>query len=405
MFKTVVRIFFLLNLFLNIVSCPTNYNENKVESNKIFYSLELDKLELLKLKSLPLKQQNSLPIVRKASQLLQTDPISIIDKSKPGPSGNFQDYYSISPYWWPNTQTYDGLPYVRIDGFRNPEVDDYDRIKLIKLKERILTLGIAYYITNNEDFASAAIDQINIWFINSETSMTPHLFYAQAIPGETEGRALGIIESRDFVFILDAVKMLSTSTNWSNDIESSLKDWFSKYLNWLWTHPRGETEKNQINNHATWYDLQVAAFAEFTENDEILHSVLNGFAEYRIETQIDETGKQPFEMRRADGMQYSVFNLQAMLMMTHIGDRNGFDYWNYPLAHKSKLEKAINYITDTNNTLSIKETSREETLDDCSLAPILYNVYLYNRNYSLKIKYQNINLSNCSEFYFIPERL
>ena len=37
------------------------------------------------------------------------------------PSGNKHDYFSLSPYWWPDSTKPDGLPYVRHDGVTNPE--------------------------------------------------------------------------------------------------------------------------------------------------------------------------------------------------------------------------------------------------------------------------------------------
>jgi len=54
---------------------------------------------------------------------------------------------SQAPYFWPNPATPDGLPYVRRDGERNPEIrriSDRDGLRdLISASE---TLALAYYL-------------------------------------------------------------------------------------------------------------------------------------------------------------------------------------------------------------------------------------------------------------------
>ena len=51
------------------------------------------------------------------------DTYSVTDKTLSPPSGNKHDYMSLAPYWWPNPNTANGLPYIRRDGVVNPERD------------------------------------------------------------------------------------------------------------------------------------------------------------------------------------------------------------------------------------------------------------------------------------------
>src|SRR5437868_5720047 len=60
-------------------------------------------------------------LLAEASAALELKPLSVIDKPKPGPSGDKHDYFSTAPYYWPDPAKKDGLPYIRKDGQRNPE--------------------------------------------------------------------------------------------------------------------------------------------------------------------------------------------------------------------------------------------------------------------------------------------
>src|SRR5262245_21212541 len=59
---------------------------------------------------------------RDAKAALATKPLSVVQKSTTPPSGDKHDYLSQAPYFWPNPETSNGLPYIRRDGERNPEI-------------------------------------------------------------------------------------------------------------------------------------------------------------------------------------------------------------------------------------------------------------------------------------------
>ena len=51
----------------------------------------------------------------------------------------------MGPYWWPDSTKPGGLPYVRRDGERNPEIRrDYDAPRLGALTGAVGTLALAY---------------------------------------------------------------------------------------------------------------------------------------------------------------------------------------------------------------------------------------------------------------------
>ncbi len=116
---------------------------------------------------------------------------------------------SIGPYWWPDPAKPDGLPYIRRDGEVNPErqaIKDVDYLK--NLNADVSVLGLAYYLTGEEKYARHAADLLRVWFLNKETRMNPNLNYGQAIPGKTEGRGIGIIDTKGLVNLIDGVQLL-----------------------------------------------------------------------------------------------------------------------------------------------------------------------------------------------------
>src|SRR6266478_1132882 len=60
---------------------------------------------------------------REAQAALKQGPFSIVNKDVVPPSGDKHDYMSQAPYFWPDPKTKDGLPYIRRDGERNPEIN------------------------------------------------------------------------------------------------------------------------------------------------------------------------------------------------------------------------------------------------------------------------------------------
>src|SRR5215471_19027754 len=58
-----------------------------------------------------------------ARKALKQEPVSVVTKAVTPPSGDKHDYMSQAPYFWPDPSKPNGLPYLRRDGERNPEID------------------------------------------------------------------------------------------------------------------------------------------------------------------------------------------------------------------------------------------------------------------------------------------
>jgi hypothetical protein len=283
---------------------------------------------------------------RQADEALRMGPFSVMDKTGVPPSGDPHDYMSLSVYWWPNPDTEDGLPYVRRDGETNPETRDgtWDKEPLMSLVESVPTLALAYYFTGHEPYADHAARLVRTWFLDEATRMNPNFNFAQAVPGRYEGRSFGIIESRRFMQIIDAVGLLEASGAWTAADDSALRTWFGDYLDWLLESDFGITEGAHHNNHATWYDAQVATYALYSGRPEVAREAIALNATRRILEQIEPDGSQPAELARTRAFDYSLFNLRALMNLARLGEQVEVDLWNFESPDGRSIRAALDWL-------------------------------------------------------------
>ncbi|HTN70767.1 MAG TPA: alginate lyase family protein, partial [Methylomirabilota bacterium] len=282
---------------------------------------------------------------RDADRALEAGTFSVMQKALLPPSGDTHDYMSVAPYWWPNPESPNGLPYVRRDGEINPEREKTsDRNSLGTMIQNVKTLGLAYFVTGRDIYATQAAKLLRVWFLDEATRMNPNLKYAQAIPGRNQGRAAGIIETHNLPELVDAVGLLGNSISWSATDQKALQKWFDTYLSWLLESPEGRIESRALNNHGSWYDVQIASFALFVDKKEAAKKILGEFATKRIASQIEPDGRQLYELERTQAWSYSLFNLEALFDAAMLGDKLGLDLWSYEAPNKRGIRKALDWL-------------------------------------------------------------
>jgi hypothetical protein len=279
-----------------------------------------------------------------ATEALALEPLSVMDKAVMPPSGDKHDYMSQAPYWWPDPSKPGGLPYIRKDGVRNPEIARIsDHANFDRVMASVATLGLAYKLTGRTDCALHVYRLVKTWFLDPATRMNPHLRYGQGIPGVIEGRGIGIIETRALPRLLDGITLTSSSPVWTMADIDGLHAWMRAYLTWLVESPHGREEARNGNNHETWYDVQVASLAMFVGDTALARRTVEGARE-RIRTQIEPDGRQPRELERTQPWHYSLFNLEAFFALAVLGDRVGVDLWNYRTQDGRSLRRALDYL-------------------------------------------------------------
>src|SRR5260370_2967528 len=158
-----------------------------------------------------------------ADRAMKKGPFSVMDKQMVPPSGDKHDYMSMGTYWWPNPKTANGLPYIRRDGERNPEIEkipDHQNMGRVGKNSRLLAL--AFYLTGNEAYAARVVLLLRTWFLDPATRMNPNLNFGHQIPCITTGRGTGIIDRHGLTDAVDAVGLTAGSKNWKAEDQKGM---------------------------------------------------------------------------------------------------------------------------------------------------------------------------------------
>lgn len=282
-------------------------------------------------------------LVKLADAAFDEPMLSVADKKDLPPSGNKNDYVSLSPYWWPNPDTPDGLPYIRKDGVFNPERDQYDVSKLDTFGKTVTRLSFAYYYTGEERYAAEAVKRLQHFLVDPQTRMTPRMQYGQFIPGVNNGRKYGVIETLRVRWVPDAVEMLAGSQALTPEAVGGVRGWFGDYAKWLNTSEFGVAERDGDNNHATWCKAQIANYSAFAGDLDTTREMVE-MAREKLTQQFEPDGSQPEELARTRGLDYSDFNLRGYSDLATLGERVGVDLWNHVAADGTSLRGGYDFV-------------------------------------------------------------
>lgn len=283
-------------------------------------------------------------LIKDADKALQFGPVSVMEKKALPPSGDRHDYMSLAPYHWPDPAKADGLPYIRKDGQTNPEVKEYkDKEYLPQLCSEVHTLALAYFFSGEKIYAAHAAKLVRVWFLDSATRMNPNLNYGQAVKGVNTGRGAGMIDTRHFVKLIDALGLLQGAPEWKKNDEQGMKLWFTDFLQWMQTSVIGRDEMDAENNHGAWYDAQRLSMALFTGNKALADSVAKNAAA-RLDMQMNGEGFFPKELARTISLHYSTFVLHAFFAIANMAEYTSIDLWHLTTPSGKSLRNAFNAI-------------------------------------------------------------
>jgi hypothetical protein len=227
----------------------------------------------------------------------------------------------------------------------NPASRDRSDYKaFVQVSTAIETLGLAYWFTRDERYARQAARLARVWFLDPATRMNPHLQHAQAIPGLTDGRGIGIIESRQLISVNEGLALLAGSSVWTAADRAAYQSWLAAFYEWLTTSPNGRDEQREHNNHGTWYDVQAAHLALVLGRPAEAKTILTEGLTRRLAQQVQPDGAQPLELARTKSLNYSLFNLEALFACAQLGGHVGVDWWAYATPDGRSLHAALAYL-------------------------------------------------------------
>ncbi|CAG8555342.1 7611_t:CDS:2 [Funneliformis mosseae] len=305
-----------------------------------------------------------------ASRALKLDkPYSVINTTVIPPNGDKREYFSYAPYSWPNcdgipnvTDPQTQCPYETRDGKTNPDVknlsDPSDSRKMI---DSVVSLSISYELNDGdiaENFARKAVQLLDVWFVNENTSMLPDVNYGQVQrgPGEWKGREEGILDLRFYVYIPIAIKILEKSSAWSDYVEKGLRKWFSDFSNWLMNSELGKGVAKRSNNHATFYIAALATYLDFAGRTDEAKNVIKTFVDTTFQDTILKSGEQPKESKRTKPFHYQCFNLEALTYIAILSQKiNGINLWETKTKFGGTIQNAVDFLVDLVDKGKVKE--------------------------------------------------
>ncbi|HVU53440.1 MAG TPA: alginate lyase family protein [Puia sp.] len=283
------------------------------------------------------------PALEEAARALQQTPITVTASRCPRSAGGPHDFYSEGDYWWPDPKHPDS-PYIQRDGMTNPENFTAHRLAMIRLSRIVGALATAYRLTGDAKYIRPVLEHCKAWFVDSATHMNPNLQYAQAIKGRATGRGIGIIDTIQLMEVVMGLEAMEDDAAMDKGLLDRIRQWFKEYLKWLTTHPYGKDEMNAANNHGTCWVMQVAAFAHFTGDGQLMAFCRRRYKEVLLPGQMDADGSFPRELKRTKPYGYSLFNLDAMATICQLLSTPEDDLWNYQTADGRGIGKGIGFM-------------------------------------------------------------
>jgi len=282
-------------------------------------------------------------IVKGADAALEQPIANVVDEGALPPSGDPHDYYSYSPYWWPDPENPDG-PYIWRDGEINPDRVTSDISRIETMVARVTSLVPAWYFTGDKRYAQSAVEQLRAWFLDPETKMNPNVNFGQKRRGHNYNSPSGVLEAWRMRWVIDCAILLESYPGWTEEDASALRRWFGQFASWMVESPTGIEESMQPNNHGSWYNAQLILYALYGKNFDLALKQLDGMPT-RIFSQVFIDGRQPQELIRTRSLNYSIYNARALLTVARLGKHLNYDLFAYRSLEGRSIRLALDYMT------------------------------------------------------------
>ena len=281
-------------------------------------------------------------IIKSADIYLKHKSVSVTDREKSF-APDIHHYESIGRYHWPDPENPNG-PWIRKDGVVNPDCNKYDKALMIKMRQRVEYLALAYYMTLDDKYYDAATEHIRVWFVNNETRMYPMMEYGQIVPGRNgnKGHDSGLIEMYTVIHpVLESVRLLNNIKKIDNYTYEGLQKWCKAFVVWCDTSSLGRKEKAAQNNHGIALDVTMLNMALFANYKECVDKICKDFLDERLKKQISSDGSMPKEAVRATSYNYHIYNLTHIIDYCIIMESLNKHFYR---KNRKIIDRAIDYL-------------------------------------------------------------
>lgn len=334
MFSKHLRLVFLVSWLGAVVILPVLADDST--STAIMKRTETTALEVAKI--------DHDRILRQADQALSLRPPSITDAVATNSAGGLHDFFSQADYAWPNPKTASGLPFIGRDGESNPDTFTAHRMAMRNMKDAVAALAAAYALTGDDKYVVKATTLLRVFFLDPSTRMNPSLQYAQAVLGQSTGNAYGVIDTLHLAELPVAVRFLEKSPAFPPEVDQGLKQWFADYTQWITTSTNGIHEMHNANNHSIACFVQLASFARFTGDTNMLAMSRQRFKQVLFPGQMAADGSFPRELRRTKPYGYSIFQADNLSILCRLLSSQDEDFWKFTLPDGRMPRNAVDFI-------------------------------------------------------------
>ena len=283
-------------------------------------------------------------ILTDAQKFLVEEPQTVTAAHSERSAGGLHDFISEGDYWWPDPKN-PGGPYIRRDGFTNPDNFIKHRDVLMRLSVMAPALAAAWRLTGDKRYAAHFTKHLRAWFVDEATKMNPNLNYAQAISGVTPGRGIGVIDTLQFVEVVRAARLLEIERGISAADADAVRTWFAAYVNWMATSKNGTDEEHEKNNHGTCWILQVAEFSQFAKRADLTALCIERFKATIVPDQIAKDGSLPLELARTKPYSYSLFDTDVLSGICQSLSTKADDLWSFKGPNGKGVGDAVAFLS------------------------------------------------------------
>ena len=338
----------VVNADMNVVANFIPEPQEQTEPKKLIHFEE----KLLEASKAAIKEGNAFfveaynSLISDAEKLFEKDANPVTNKTLLPASGDIHDYYSISPYFWPDPTKPDGLPWIYKDGVVNPASSGYDtdRVRFEDFEKELEQLIFAYYFSDDPKYAFKAMEYMDIWFVDEATKMNPSANYGSARPGSNDGDRVGVLNFTKVQSVITALQLFENKGILSEKTKVGVNQWIEEWSVWLQTSELGIAERAAGNNHGTWCDYQLMGLFLYEGDLQKAKDLATEFKTKRIASQIDTEGKQPEELARTKTVNYSAMNLWAMTWFAYMANQVDVDLWNFSTSDGRSIKKAYSFL-------------------------------------------------------------